>query len=184
MAGFKIVDHWLHGAQRVLSPNHSERPPGMPIDLLVIHNISLPPGKFGGPWISDLFCNQLSPDLHPYFAEICAMRVSSHLLIRRDGTVLQYVPFDRKAWHAGRSSFQGREECNEFSIGIELEGTDETPFDDLQYECLARLSTLLMQHYPGITPERITGHSDIAPGRKTDPGPCFDWRKYRQNLLV
>lgn len=182
MAGFKIVDHWLQGAQRVLSPNHSERPAGTNVDLLVIHNISLPPGKFGGPWISDLFCNQLSPDIHPYFASICEMRVSSHLLIRRDGTVVQYVPFDKKAWHAGRSSFEGREECNEFSIGIELEGTDDMPFDDMQYERLAQLTLLLMERYPGITLERITGHSDIAPGRKTDPGPCFDWGRYRQNL--
>src|SRR5690606_2522866 len=119
MARFRIVDHWLHGAQRVLSPNHCERPRGIQVDLLVIHNISLPPGKFGGPWIDDLFCNRLSPDVHPYFAGICDMRVSAHLLIRRDGSVLQYVPFDKMAWHAGRSSFEGRQECNEFSIGIE-----------------------------------------------------------------
>lgn len=182
MAGFKIVDHWLHGAQRVLSPNHSERPPGTSIDLLVIHNISLPPGKFGGPWISDLFCNQLSPEFHPYFAGICQMRVSAHLLIRRDGTVLQYVPFDRKAWHAGKSSFDGREECNDFSIGIELEGTDDMPFDDMQYERLAQVTLLLMERYPAITPDRIAGHSTIAPGRKTDPGPCFDWRRYRASI--
>jgi AmpD protein len=182
MAGFRIVDHWLHGAQRVLSPNHSERPAGMEIGLLVIHNISLPPGKFGGPWISDLFCNQLSPEFDPYFADICELRVSAHLLIRRDGTVLQYVPFDRKAWHAGRSSFAGRDECNEFSIGIELEGTDDIPFDDMQYERLGQVARLLMACYPGITPERIAGHSEIAPGRKTDPGPCFDWQRFRATL--
>ena len=182
MAGFKIVDHWLHGAQRVLSPNCSERPPGAQISLLVIHNISLPPGRFGGPWISDLFCNRLSPDFHPYFAGICDLRVSAHLLIRRDGVVLQYVPFDRKAWHAGDSVFEGREACNEFSIGIELEGTDDQPFTDFQYEHLVLLTRLLMAQYPAITTERITGHSDIARGRKTDPGPCFEWKRYRQGL--
>jgi AmpD protein len=183
MAGFKIVDHWLHGAQRVLSPNHSERPPGTDISLLVIHNISLPPGKFGGPWISDLFCNQLSPDFHPYFADICQLRVSAHLLIRRDGTVLQYVPFDRKAWHAGKSVFEGREECNEFSIGIELEGADDQPFADLQYEQLQLITRLLMRHYPAVTLDRIAGHSDIAPGRKTDPGPYFDWARYKEGVF-
>lgn len=182
MAGFKIVDHWLHGAHRVESPNYSERPQGTNVDLLVIHNISLPPGKFGGPFISDLFCNQLSPEFDPYFATICDLRVSSHLLIRRDGSVVQYVPFDKKAWHAGRSNFEGREECNEFSIGIELEGTDDVPFDDRQYERLTHVTGLLMERYPGISLERITGHSNIAPGRKTDPGPCFDWARYRRSL--
>ncbi len=184
MAGFKIIDHWLHGAQRVLSPNHSERLPDTQISLLVIHNISLPPGQFGGPWISDLFCNQLSPDFHPYFAGICELRVSAHLLIRRDGVVLQYVPFSHKAWHAGESVFEGREGCNEFSIGIELEGTDELPFTDFQYEHLELITRLLITQYPAITPPRITGHSDIAPGRKTDPGPCFDWSRYRQGLVT
>jgi AmpD protein len=183
MPAFRIVDHWLHGAQRVQSPNHSERPVDTEISLLVIHNISLPPGQFGGPWISDLFCNQLSPDFHPYFAGIWELRVSSHLLIRRDGDVLQYVPFNRKAWHAGKSEFEGRAECNEFSIGIELEGTDEQPFTDFQYERLQLVTQLLLVAYPALTPERITGHSDIAPGRKTDPGPCFDWSRYRQALL-
>jgi N-acetyl-anhydromuramoyl-L-alanine amidase len=178
MVRWKIIDHWLHGAQRIPSPNCSERPEGTEISLLVIHNISLPPGQFGGPWISDLFCNQLSPDFHPYFVEVCELRVSSHLLIRRDGSVLQYVPFDRKAWHAGRSSFQGRDECNEYSIGIELEGSDFTPFTDYQYERLQQVTGLLLDRYPAITPERITGHSHIAPGRKTDPGPHFDWPRY------
>lgn len=182
MPAFRIVDHWLHGAQRVLSPNCSERPSGTEISLLVIHSISLPPGKFGGPWISDLFCNQLNPDFHPYFAGICQLRVSSHLLIRRDGVVLQYVPFDLKAWHAGKSQFAGREECNEFSIGIELEGTDDQEFTDLQYERLHQLTLLLMEQYPAISSGRIVGHSDIAPGRKTDPGPCFNWARYRQSL--
>jgi N-acetyl-anhydromuramoyl-L-alanine amidase len=183
MARWQIVDHWLHGAQRVPSPNQSERPAAADISLLVIHNISLPPGQFGGPWISDLFCNQLSVDFHPYFAEICHLQVSSHLLIRRDGSVLQYVPFDRKAWHAGRSSFAGREECNEYSIGIELEGSDFTPFTDYQYERLQQVTQLLLDGYPTLSSERIAGHSDIAPGRKTDPGPHFDWQRYRAGLL-
>jgi AmpD protein len=182
MPAFRIVDHWLHGAQRVHSPNHSERPPGAEISLLVIHNISLPPGQFGGPWISDLFCNQLTADYHPYFADICQLRVSAHLLIRRDGEVLQYVSFDRKAWHAGKSVFEGREECNEFSIGIELEGANDVPFTDFQYERLQQISRLLLAHYPALTLDRITGHSDIAPGRKTDPGPCFDWARYKSGV--
>lgn len=176
----QIENHWLNLAARVPSPNHSERPDPDDISLLVIHNISLPPGQFGGPHIDELFCNCLDPNAHPYFAQICELRVSSHLLIRRDGAVIQYVPFDRKAWHAGRSSFEGRAECNEYSIGIELEGTDDTAFTDQQYERLAGITRLLLRHYPRITEARITGHADIAPGRKTDPGPCFDWARYRQ----
>lgn len=178
----EIQDHWLSIATRVPSPNCSERPDAADISLLVIHNISLPPGNFGGPHIDELFCNRLDAGAHPYFAEICELRVSSHLLIRRDGTAIQYVPFDRKAWHAGRSLFEGRAECNEFSIGIELEGSDDTEFTEAQYEALAGITRLLLQHYPGITAARIAGHSDIAPGRKTDPGPCFDWARYRQSL--
>lgn len=182
MPAYRIVDHWLHGAQHEPSPNHSERADVDDISLLVIHNISLPPGQFGGPWITDLFCNQLSPDYHPYFAGIFELRVSAHLLIRREGSVIQYVPFDRKAWHAGKSLFQGRAECNEFSIGIELEGSDDQPFTDFQYEKLEVITALLRCAYPAITAERIVGHSDIAPGRKTDPGPCFDWVRYRAAL--
>lgn len=178
----QIDNHWLNVATRVPSPNHSARPDPGDVSLLVIHNISLPPGEFGGPHIDELFCNCLDPKGHPYFADICELRVSSHLLIRRDGAVTQYVPFDRKAWHAGRSSFEGRAECNEFSIGIELEGTDDTAFTDVQYDALAGITRLLLQHYPRITDARIAGHSDIAPGRKTDPGPCFDWERYRQAL--
>ena len=177
-----IRDHWLSTARRVPSPNCSERPDTSDISLLVIHNISLPPGQFGGPHIDELFTNCLDAAAHPYFATICALKVSSHLLIHRDGAVVQYVPFDRKAFHAGRSSFEGRAECNEYSIGIELEGTDDTRFTDVQYERLAAISRLLMRHYPGITTQRITGHSDIAPERKTDPGPCFDWARYRGAL--
>jgi AmpD protein len=179
---WSIADHWLEGALRVPSPNCSERPDPADISLLVIHNISLPPGKFGGPYIDALFCNRLDPAADPYFAGICHLQVSAHLLIRRDGSVVQYVPFDRKAWHAGRSLFEGRAECNEYSIGIELEGTDDQPFTPAQYETLGGVTAVLLQVYPRLTPQRITGHSDIAPGRKTDPGPCFDWQAYRAAL--
>ncbi len=156
----------------------------MEIDLLVIHNISLPPRIYGGCYIDDFFCNRLEVAKHAFFAEIADMHVSAHLLIRRDGRVHQYVPFDRKAWHAGQSSFRGRENCNEFSIGIELEGCDEDIFTVPQYEQLAKVTVILQAAYPGITPDRIVGHSDIAPGRKTDPGPCFDWAHYRQLSLL
>ena len=179
-----IQDHWLSGALRVPSPNCNERPHAGDISLLVIHNISLPPGQFGGPHIDELFCNRLDPAGHPYFADICGLRVSSHLLIRRDGGLVQYVPFNRRAWHAGRSIFEGRAECNDYSIGIELEGTDDTEFTAVQYERLAEITRLLQARYPGITAARITGHSDIAPGRKTDPGPCFDWARYRHAMQI
>lgn len=175
----QIQEHRLGWALQIPSPNCSDRMEQDDISLLVIHNISLPPGQFGGSHIDALFCNQLDSQAHPYFATICELRVSAHLLIRRDGAVVQYVPFNRKAWHAGKSSFAGREECNEYSIGIELEGTDDLPFTDRQYEQLARVTRVLMEAYPRITSERIAGHSDIAPGRKTDPGPCFDWVRYR-----
>lgn len=151
--------------------------------MLVIHNISLPPGEFGGPWIEHLFTNTLDPSRHPYFAEIAELRVSAHLLINREGEVVQFVPFDKKAWHAGKSLFAGEENCNEFSIGIELEGCDDREFTDIQYERLAELTRYLCDCYPAIVPERIVGHSDIAPGRKTDPGPCFDWQRYRKSCL-
>jgi len=179
----RISDHWLEAALRVPSPNCDERPEAAGISLLVIHNISLPPGEFGGPHIDALFCNQLDGAAHPYFADICTLRVSAHVLIRRDGRVVQYVPFDKRAWHAGKSSYQGRESCNDFSIGIELEGCDEQPFTSEQYAQLASITATLLQHYPGLHQERITGHSDIAPGRKTDPGPCFDWQRYQAALL-
>lgn len=169
-------------AHQCPSPNCDERPPGTTIDLLVIHNISLPPGEFGGSWIDDLFCNCLDPKAHPYFQEIAGARVSAHLLIRRDGKLIQYVPLEKRAWHAGRSEFAGRGACNDFSIGIELEGTDETPYSRAQYETLAQVTRQIMQEYPAITPERITGHSDIAPGRKSDPGPAFDWQHFRHLL--
>ncbi len=172
----------LEGARLVGSPNCDERPAGESISLLVIHNISLPPGEYGGPWIDALFTNTLDPDAHPYFGIIASQRVSAHVLIRRDGEVVQYVPFQRRAWHAGRSCFQGRECCNDFSIGIELEGCDEQPYEAVQYERLTVLTRSLMQSYPDITPERIVGHSDIAPERKTDPGLAFDWKRYLDAL--
>jgi len=177
-----ISNGWLNAAHQCVSPNFDQRPDNCPLDLLVIHNISLPPGQFGGPWISQLFCNQLDPDAHPYFREIHQLRVSSHLLIRRNGDVIQYVPFFKRAWHAGRSRFQGQENCNDNAIGIELEGSDNISYEDIQYQLLTEITTTLLSNYPLITPERITGHSDIAPTRKTDPGPAFDWPRYRNSL--
>lgn len=198
------ADHWLRPARHCPSPNCNPRPGmvggtdaanasdpspaghaaandagttavnGAGIRLIVIHGISLPPGEFGGPWIDDLFSNTLDPSRHPYFAEVAGLTVSSHLLIRRDGEIVQYVPFDLRAWHAGRSRYAGQENCNDFSIGIELEGTDDTPYTGLQYEQLARVVHLLNARYPS-TFGHLAGHSDIAPGRKTDPGPAFQW---------
>jgi len=172
----------LDEAKQVPSPNCDARPNGSSIDLLVIHAISLPAGEFGGPWIDALFCNRLDPTAHPDFAGICQLTVSAHALIRRNGEIIQYVPFQQRAWHAGQSQFQGREACNDFSIGIELEGCDDKPFEPVQYQQLAKLIRTLMRTYPGIKSERITGHSDIAAGRKTDPGPYFDWLQFQQLL--
>lgn len=166
------------------SPNFGARPEGAGISLLVVHNISLPPGRFGGPEIADFFCNQLDISAHPYFQEIAGLQVSAHALIRRNGTVVQFVSLLDRAWHAGRSCFDGREECNDFSIGIELEGCDDVPYTEAQYHRLAELATLLMQAWPDIQVDRITGHSDIAPGRKTDPGPAFDWNRFRALLVT
>jgi N-acetyl-anhydromuramoyl-L-alanine amidase len=166
----------LEGAGFIASRNSDERPPGSEVELLVIHSISLPPGEFGGPGIIDLFTSKLDRDAHPYYREIAGLKVSSHFLIRRDGEIIQFVACDRRAWHAGESSWRGRERCNDFSIGIELEGADDVPFEDVQYERLAELTRALNANYQ-ITD--IVGHSDIAPGRKTDPGPCFDWVRYR-----
>ena len=171
---------YLDSARRQPSPNHDERPPGCEPELIVVHAISLPPGCYGGPWIDRLFCNQLDGDAHEYFADIASLRVSAHLLIRRDGAMVQYVSFDKRAWHAGKSDYCGREACNDFSIGIELEGDDHTPFTPVQYRRLAAVCGLLQGRYPGIAD--IVGHSDIAPGRKTDPGPCFDWSQLRELL--
>ena len=176
----RIRQGWLEGVRHFPSPNHNERPEGSDISLLVIHNISLPPGEFGGPWIDDLFQNRLDPGAHPYFEEIHGLKVSAHCLIRRSGEIIQYVSFDKRAWHAGESSYCGIANCNDFSIGIELEGTDEEPFPIAQYASLASLTAAIRKRYPAITGDRIVGHCDIAPGRKTDPGNAFDWRRYRE----
>lgn len=164
------------------SPNFGPRPDGSSISLLVVHNISLPPEQFGGPHIENFFCNCLDTTAHPYFETIAELKVSAHALIRRDGSVIQFVSCLDRAWHAGRSSFQGKEECNDYSIGIELEGADDVPYTDDQYRALARLALLAMTAWPEITPGRIAGHSDIAPGRKTDPGPAFEWSRFRALL--
>lgn len=179
---FSINAHRLQEAEFISSPNCSDRPPGTAIDLLIIHNISLPPGRFGGGYVDQLFCNTLDCSAHPYFRQLEQLRVSAHLLIDRNGRVRQYVSFDKQAWHAGESAHAGRQRCNEFSIGIELEGTDELEFTDSQYGSLSDICTLLMATYPGIQRDRIVGHSDVAPGRKTDPGPCFDWQRLLTGL--
>jgi N-acetyl-anhydromuramoyl-L-alanine amidase len=170
----------LSEADQVPSPNFDSRPAGVAPDLIVVHGISLPPGEFGGPWIDRLFTNTLPAGEHPYFASIAGQRVSSHLLIRRDGSATQYVPFHARAWHAGRSSYEGRSACNDFSVGIELEGADAVPYDERQYRGLACAVAALCEAYPTLAPERLAGHSDIAPGRKTDPGPAFDWALARR----
>ena len=167
---------WLDGVRRVVSPNCDERPPGSTPELIVIHGISLPPGQFGGPAVDQLFSNQLVADEHPYFAKILDLRVSSHVVISRQGEPTQYVSFDKRAWHAGKSRHCGRDGCNDFSIGIELEGTDDTHYERAQYEQRAELVRVLLRAYPSLRDAEIVGHSDIAPGRKTDPGVCFDWK--------
>ncbi|HEX4895152.1 MAG TPA: 1,6-anhydro-N-acetylmuramyl-L-alanine amidase AmpD [Solimonas sp.] len=172
----------LQGARWQPSPNCDARPDPADLSLLVIHAISLPPDRFGGPWIDALFSNTLDPAAHPYFATIHPLRVSAHLLIRRDGELVQYVPFHQRAWHAGVSSYRGRERCNDFSIGIELEGCDAKPFTQKQYRRLSQATRALLVAYPTLHPGAIVGHSDIAPGRKTDPGPHFDWARYRASL--
>ncbi|WP_407409650.1 1,6-anhydro-N-acetylmuramyl-L-alanine amidase AmpD [Acinetobacter sp.] len=177
-----VVEHGqLIGARQVPSPNYNQRPQGTEIQLLVIHNISLPPSQFGGGYIEKFFQNQLDWNEHPYFQTIEGMQVSAHLLILRTGEVLQFVNFNERAWHAGRSSYLGKAECNDFSIGIELEGSDDLPFSDLQYQALSQVTHALRQAYPKIS-SHIAGHSDIAPQRKTDPGPYFQWQKFRDLL--
>lgn len=171
----------LDAARQVCSPHCDERPQGCQPELIVVHAISLPPQRYGGPWIDQLFCGQLDKNAHPYFAEIASLKVSAHLLIRRDGSLVQYVPFHQRAWHAGESCYREQTACNDFSIGIELEGDDDTAFNPAQYRRLAAVCTLLQETYPGID-DKIVGHSDIAPGRKTDPGPHFDWKRFRQLL--
>ncbi len=169
-------------ARQVPSPNFSDRPASCVIDTLIIHNISLPPGEFGSGYIDQLFCNSLNCADHEYFAQLEGLQVSAHILIERDGLMVQYVPFSKKAWHAGESEFEGRSSCNDFSIGVELEGTDTQPFTSAQYQSLILLTHSLMDCYPDITIDRIVGHSDVAPSRKTDPGPCFDWQYYKTAL--
>jgi N-acetyl-anhydromuramoyl-L-alanine amidase len=179
----------LRGMTYRASPNQDLRPASDDISGIVIHNISLPPGDFGGGWIDDLFLNRLDPNAHPYFEPIAEMKVSAHVLIRRDGEIIQYVPFDKRAWHAGVSCWNGRERCNDFTIGIELEGCDDLHFEQQQYTALVEVIQCLSRTYPKITPKTIIGHQHIAPDRKTDPGPYFDWdhlsillKNYAHNL--
>jgi N-acetyl-anhydromuramoyl-L-alanine amidase len=173
------ADGRLTRARQIVSPNQDERPAGISLPLLVIHNISLPPGEFGGPGVIDLFLNRLDHAAHPYYQSLRGLHVSSHFFVRRDGELIQFVPCGQRAWHAGVSRWRARERCNDFSIGIELEGTDDMAFTDAQYAEVARLTRDIRCRYPI---EDIVGHSDIAPGRKTDPGPYFDWARYR--LLI
>lgn len=172
---------WLQRARRIPSPNCDARPAGQPPALLVIHNISLPPYEFGGNGIIDLFCNRLDGRAHPFYAGLAGIEVSSHFLIRRDGELIQFVPCGLRAWHAGASSWNGRQRCNDFSLGVELEGSDFVPFRDAQYQQLRQLTRQLQAAY---AIEAIVGHSDIAPGRKTDPGPFFDWVRYRSSIAA
>ncbi len=178
----KIQNGILIGAKFKQSPNKNNRLQPDDIRLIVIHNISLPPNKFGGNWIDDFFLNQLDPSKHSYFEEIHPLKVSSHLLIRRDGSTIQYVPFHERAWHAGVSCYNDEENCNDFSIGIELEGADHIPYTEEQYIELSRCCDSLIEHYPALSKKTIVGHCDIAPGRKTDPGESFDWRKFKRLL--
>jgi AmpD protein len=173
--GRLIQEHRLVGVPFIESPNQNERPDPSDIQLVVIHAISLPPGQFETPGVTQLFTNTLDPEAHPYYAEIEALRVSAHLLIQRSGAITQYVAFDRRAWHAGISVWRGREVCNDFSIGIEVEGTEDQPFEPIQYDVLNQVLDALLEAYPQLSRETIAGHQDIAPGRKWDPGPFFEW---------
>lgn len=181
---FTLTGGWLQQARRVPSPNFGPRPDGCPPRLLVIHNISLPPGQYGGNHIERLFTNCLDWDEHPFFDEIRGAEVSAHLLIRRCGELVQFVDLGERAWHAGQSCFAGQDNCNDFSIGIELEGTDDEAYTEVQYQVLAAVTRTLLEHFDELDVDRIVGHSDIAPGRKTDPGPAFDWHKYRSLLAA
>ncbi|MEM7251820.1 MAG: 1,6-anhydro-N-acetylmuramyl-L-alanine amidase AmpD [Pseudomonadota bacterium] len=181
LGAFAGPEGWIQGARRAPSPNADARPVGVSPTLLVVHGISLPAGQFRGDAIEKLFLNRLTPSA-PFDDELCALRVSAHLLIRRDGEMIQFVPFVERAWHAGVSIFDGVERCNDFAIGVELEGTDEIPYADVQYVRLASVARAVMARWPMITPSRIVGHSDIAPGRKTDPGPAFRWEEFFREL--
>ena len=175
-------DHWLDHVRRIPSPNQDERPMGYDISLLVIHAISLPPGEFGTGEVERLFTNSLDFGAHPSYSSLDGVRVSSHALIDREGNITQFVSFDRRAWHAGESSFQGQNECNNFGIGIELEGTEIVPFTEKQYSALIAIARILMDRYPHVQLNRIVGHNEIAPGRKWDPGPQFDWPMFQDRL--
>lgn len=176
-----IVDHWLQEARACPSPFFNERP-NQEISLLVIHSIALPPKTYGGGWIEKLFTGDLPPDQHPYFAAIVNLQVSCHLLIQRTGDLVQFVGFDQRAWHAGQSCFEGRENCNDFALGIEMEGSDDQPYTQIQYQQLCAVTRSLLATYPQISKERICSHAQIAPERKTDPGPAFDWQHYLREL--
>lgn len=179
---FNITQGWLDNTKKVVSPHYDQRPVPQEISLLIIHYISLPPEQFGGPYIDQFFQGKLEPTTHPYFEEIKDLRVSAHCLINREGEITQYVNFNDRAWHAGLSQFEGREKCNDFSIGIELEGNNEQPFTEKQYRALTQLTKSLIHFYPQITKQRIVGHCDVSPGRKIDPGQYFDWLKYLNSL--
>ena len=172
-------DHWLRGVRRLPSPHANDRPVPLDVSLVVVHGISLPRGRFGTGLVERLFLGTLDVAASPELADLAGVRVSSHLLISRWGRVTQFVPFHRRAWHAGISAHEGRANCNDYSIGVELEGTDQRPYTNTQYERLARILGALFRRYPALSPERVVGHSDIAPGRKTDPGPSFDWPRLR-----
>lgn len=174
----------LRGARYVPSPNQDARPPGATLDLVVVHGISLPPGEYGGPWVERLFTNALPVDHYPYFAAIAGLRVSAHLFVRRDGELVQFVPFHARAWHAGASAWRHRVACNDYSVGIELEGADDAPYADAQYAALAASVLALRRAYGTLAPDAIAGHSEVAPGRKTDPGPAFDWQRLRALLAA
>lgn len=179
---YTLKNGWIEQARPAPSPNFCSRPLGEDIDLLVIHNISLPPGEYGGNWIEQFFTNCLDWNGHAYFSQIEGVQVSAHLLIRRTGELIQFVSLADRAWHAGKSCIHGREECNDFSVGIELEGTDDDPYTNEQYSVLTAVTTALLREFPNMKPSGIVGHCDIAPGRKTDPGPSFDWFRYRNSL--
>ena len=185
MNEFNITDDgWLQSSSskvaHILSPNCDERPDMSDISLIVVHGISLPPNEFGGHYIEQLFCNQLNHDEHDYFSQLKGLHVSSHLLIRRNGEIIQFVPFTQRAWHAGTSHWQQREQCNDFAVGIELEGADHIAYDDVQYEQLNNILKILKSKYPSIGSDAVVGHNDIAPGRKTDPGDAFEWHRVKK----
>jgi AmpD protein len=184
MTAVDPVTGLLLGTRQVLSPHFDVRPPGQAPELIILHGISLPPGEYGGPWIDRLFCGNLPAAAHPFFAAIEGLRVSAHAVVRRDGDVSQYVPFHARAWHAGVSEWQGRSACNDFSIGIELEGVDTEPYESVQYRAVAALIAALIRAYPSLSLDRLVGHSDVAPGRKTDPGVSFDWTYLREELAA